>query len=412
MRLGQFVNVGTQVIAVVPLPNIWVIANYKETQMTNIRIGQPARIAVDAFPDLKLTGHVDSWSPGTGSTFALLPPDNATGNFTKVVQRVPVKIVLDQNASLGSLVRPGMSVEATIDTGAPPARSGGRRRKRRADPVTAVPAPLASTGAEAPVPAPITCAGIAAHASGTRYIRLSADSLRPYIGILGVLIGAILSFTGSRITTFGLADLRGGLHFGFDEGAWMTTSFGVGQMLDRRRLSLSRRHFQRQAGASARDGAPLHRQPARTVVTQPQCLPHGAVSRRRGHGHVHPAHHRLHRPQSAAAPRRLRPRRLCDELGTVAERLGLARGLVHGQPVTGGGSNGNICVALPLMFACIWYGAPREKINIALLRDLDWPGLVYSGFGFAFFTPASTRATASTGSTTVSSMGFCCRADC
>ena len=125
VRLGQFVNVGTQVIAVVPLPNIWAIANYKETQMTNVRIGQPARISVDAFPDLKLTGHVDSWSPGTGSTFALLPPDNATGNFTKVVQRVPVKIVLDRNESLGSLVRPGMSVEATIDTGAPASQNGG-----------------------------------------------------------------------------------------------------------------------------------------------------------------------------------------------------------------------------------------------------------------------------------------------
>jgi membrane fusion protein (multidrug efflux system) len=116
VRAGQFVNVGTQVISVVPLPDIWVIANYKETQTTNVRIGQPARVTVDAFPDLKLTGHVDSWSPGTGSTFALLPPDNATGNFTKVVQRVPVKIVLDANPSIGTLVRPGMSVEATIDT--------------------------------------------------------------------------------------------------------------------------------------------------------------------------------------------------------------------------------------------------------------------------------------------------------
>jgi membrane fusion protein, multidrug efflux system len=113
---GQFVNVGTQVIAVMPLPNIWVIANYKETQMTNVRLNDPARVTVDAFPDLRLTGHVDSWSPGTGSTFALLPPDNATGNFTKVVQRVPVKIVLDPNPAIGTLVRPGMSVEATIDT--------------------------------------------------------------------------------------------------------------------------------------------------------------------------------------------------------------------------------------------------------------------------------------------------------
>ncbi len=121
VRPGQFVNVGTQVIAVVPLPHIWVIADYKETQMTEVRIGQPARVTVDAFPDLVLTGHVDSWSPGTGSTFALLPPDNATGNFTKVVQRVPVKIALDSHPALGALVRPGMSVEATIDTGAKPA---------------------------------------------------------------------------------------------------------------------------------------------------------------------------------------------------------------------------------------------------------------------------------------------------
>ncbi|MEJ0093973.1 MAG: HlyD family secretion protein [Methylocella sp.] len=123
VRPGQFINAGAQVIAAVPLPNIWVIANYKETQMTNVRLGQPAQVVVDAFPDLALTGHVDSWAPGTGSAFALLPPDNATGNFTKVVQRVPVKIVLDPNPALGALVRPGMSVEATIDTGTASERS-------------------------------------------------------------------------------------------------------------------------------------------------------------------------------------------------------------------------------------------------------------------------------------------------
>jgi membrane fusion protein (multidrug efflux system) len=117
VRAGQFVNVGTQVISVVPLPEIWVIANFKETQMTNVRLHEVAKVTVDAFPALRLTGHVDSWSPGSGSTFALLPPDNATGNFTKVVQRLPVKIVLDPDPALGTLVRPGMSVEATIDTG-------------------------------------------------------------------------------------------------------------------------------------------------------------------------------------------------------------------------------------------------------------------------------------------------------
>jgi membrane fusion protein, multidrug efflux system len=120
VRPGQFVNVGTQVVTVMPLPNIWVIANYKETQMTNVRVGQSGRVTVDAFPDLVLHGRVDSWSPGTGSTFALLPPDNATGNFTKVVQRVPVKITFDPVPALGTLVRPGMSVEATIDTASTP----------------------------------------------------------------------------------------------------------------------------------------------------------------------------------------------------------------------------------------------------------------------------------------------------
>jgi DHA2 family multidrug resistance protein len=79
--------------------------------------------------------------------------------------------------------------------------------------------------------APVTSAGVALHASARRSPRLSADTLRPYIGILGVLLGSVLSFFGSRVTSFGLADLRGGLHLGFDEGAWMTTSFGVGQML-------------------------------------------------------------------------------------------------------------------------------------------------------------------------------------
>jgi membrane fusion protein, multidrug efflux system len=116
VRPGQYVSVGTQVISIVPLPNVWVIANYKETQMTRIRLGQAARVTVDAFPGVVLHGRVDSWSPASGAQFSLLPPDNATGNFTKVVQRIPVKIVLDRDPSLGDLLRPGMSVIATIDT--------------------------------------------------------------------------------------------------------------------------------------------------------------------------------------------------------------------------------------------------------------------------------------------------------
>jgi len=116
VRSGQYISLGTQVISLVPLPNVWVIANYKETQMTRIRLGQAARVTVDAFPSVVLHGHVDSWSPASGAQFSLLPPDNATGNFTKVVQRIPVKLVLDRDPSLGDLLRPGMSVIATIDT--------------------------------------------------------------------------------------------------------------------------------------------------------------------------------------------------------------------------------------------------------------------------------------------------------
>jgi len=123
VRPGQYVSVGTQVISVVPLPNVWVVANYKETQMTHIRIGQTARVTVDAFPGVVLHGHVDSWSPASGAQFSLLPPDNATGNFTKVVQRIPVKIVLDPDPTLGDLLRPGMSVIATVDTDSTPAKT-------------------------------------------------------------------------------------------------------------------------------------------------------------------------------------------------------------------------------------------------------------------------------------------------
>jgi membrane fusion protein, multidrug efflux system len=123
VRPGQYLNVGTQVISVVPLSNLWVVANYKETQMTRVRAGQQASVTVDAFPGIVLHGHVDSWSPASGAQFSLLPPDNATGNFTKVVQRIPVKIVLDPDPAADELLRAGMSAIATIDTGSTPSES-------------------------------------------------------------------------------------------------------------------------------------------------------------------------------------------------------------------------------------------------------------------------------------------------
>ncbi|HUC64802.1 MAG TPA: HlyD family secretion protein [Stellaceae bacterium] len=128
VQAGQYAAIGTQVIALVPLPHVWVIANYRETQMTHVRLGQSARVTVDAFPGVVLHGHVDSWSPASGADFSLLPPDNATGNFTKVVQRIPVKIVLEPDPKVANLLRPGMSVIATIDTDSTPAKAGGDAR--------------------------------------------------------------------------------------------------------------------------------------------------------------------------------------------------------------------------------------------------------------------------------------------
>ncbi|WP_025660029.1 HlyD family secretion protein [Rhizobium sp. IBUN] len=115
IRVGQFVTSGTQLMAVVPLHSVYVVANFKETQLTHVRAGQPVEVKVDSFPDVEIKGHVDSISPASGLEFSLLPPDNATGNFTKIVQRIPVKIVIDDEKVSG-LLRAGMSVEPEIDT--------------------------------------------------------------------------------------------------------------------------------------------------------------------------------------------------------------------------------------------------------------------------------------------------------
>jgi membrane fusion protein (multidrug efflux system) len=115
LRVGQFVQAGTQLMAVVPLDAVYVVANFKETQLTHVRSGQPVEVTIDGFHGTSLRGHVDSLSPASGLEFALLPPDNATGNFTKIVQRVPVKIVLDDH-KLAGLLRPGMSAEPTVNT--------------------------------------------------------------------------------------------------------------------------------------------------------------------------------------------------------------------------------------------------------------------------------------------------------
>src|SRR5208283_2875614 len=99
-----------------PANGVYIVANFKETQLTDVHAGQPVSVDVDMFPGTTVKGHVDSIAPASGQEFALLPPDNATGNFTKVVQRIPVKIVLDGKDPLTGMLRPGMSVTPIVDT--------------------------------------------------------------------------------------------------------------------------------------------------------------------------------------------------------------------------------------------------------------------------------------------------------
>ncbi|VVD60458.1 hemolysin D [Pandoraea capi] len=119
-RVGEYVDAGTPLLALVPLDDVYVVANFKETQVRHMRPGQTVEIDVDAYPDHVLHGTVASFSPGSGAQFALLPPDNATGNFTKIVQRIPVRIRLDHGAAHSPALRPGMSVVARVDTRSTP----------------------------------------------------------------------------------------------------------------------------------------------------------------------------------------------------------------------------------------------------------------------------------------------------
>ncbi|MEH6580086.1 MAG: HlyD family secretion protein [Amphritea sp.] len=116
VRTGRYVNKGNGLLAIVPIDDIWIEANYKETQITNIHPGQAVEIKLDSFPDYHLKGEVISASPATGTQFSLLPPDNATGNFVKIVQRVPVKISILLPDELRGRVVPGLSAQVEVNT--------------------------------------------------------------------------------------------------------------------------------------------------------------------------------------------------------------------------------------------------------------------------------------------------------
>ncbi|RJG46121.1 MULTISPECIES: HlyD family secretion protein [unclassified Mesorhizobium] len=114
-RLGQYVSAGTQLVAVVP-QRMWIVANFKETQLAGMKIGQPVTMKIDALQRASLTGRIERFSPATGSEFSVLRPDNATGNFTKVSQRLPIRIAIDPGQPLAEHLAPGMSVVVSVDT--------------------------------------------------------------------------------------------------------------------------------------------------------------------------------------------------------------------------------------------------------------------------------------------------------
>jgi DHA2 family multidrug resistance protein len=230
-------------------------------------------------------------------------------------------------------------------------------------------------------PLPITSAGIALHTSPRRPPRLTADTLRPYIGILGVLLGAIMSTFGSRVTSFGLADLRGGLHFGFDEGAWMTTSFGVGQML----VGVACPYLGAIFGVRRvlLHGINLFFVASLLGPLSPNLSAFLAAQFLAGVGSG------TFIPLTISFIARSLPARLVVYgLAVYAMNSELSQNVAaslegwYADNWSWRWIDWQYCLALPLMFACIWYGTPREKINLALRDELDWPGLAYSGIGF------------------------------
>lgn len=172
VRVGQFAQPGTRLLTVVPVQNVYLTANFKETQVGHMRAGQPVTVHVDALPGEPIHGVVDSLSPGTGAQFALLPAQNATGNFTKIVQRVPVRIRLDVPESLRAVLLPGLSVTADVDTHRPARGAPARQAEQgsnAARTTLSLSAPLdASVGPAVSLPSNTGGTGSASHNGGVQ----------------------------------------------------------------------------------------------------------------------------------------------------------------------------------------------------------------------------------------------------
>jgi len=229
---------------------------------------------------------------------------------------------------------------------------------------------------------PVSAAGIALHRIAEAHPRWDEASLRLYVGMTGVLFGSVMGVLGSRVTTFGLADLRGGLHAGFDEGAWITTSFGVGQML----IGVASPYLGAVFGARRvlLLGILLFFMSSLLAPLSPNLDAYLAIAFLAGVGSG------TFIPLTISFIIRSLPARmvitgvaLYAMNSELSQNVGASLEGWYTEHWSWRWIDWQYCLALPVMFACISYGVPREKINVALLRDLDWPGLAYAAIGFA-----------------------------
>jgi DHA2 family multidrug resistance protein len=228
---------------------------------------------------------------------------------------------------------------------------------------------------------PITAVGVALHRTAHLHPRLDTNTLHLYVGIFGVLLGSIMGVLGSRVTTFGLADLRGGLHAGFDQGAWITTSFGVGQML----VGVASPYLGAVFGVRRilLLGIILFFLSSLLGPLSPNLTGFLAIQLLGGIGSG------TFIPLTISFIIRSMPARLViyglaiyAMNSELSQNVGASLEGWYTDHLSWRWIDWQYCTMLPVMFACIWYGVPREKINTDLLRHLDWPGLTYAALGF------------------------------
>ncbi len=236
VQTGDFVQTGQRLATVVPLDDVYIDANLKETQLTRLRAGQKVEVTVDALPDRTIEGTVSSLAPASGSVFSLLPADNATGNFTKIVQRVPVRIRVPADVAAERLLRPACRWWCTsiprpvlLQTTGPCRLSGRPRLRRFGDP--RVPVRITDHDRRSLGRASVSCLV----PPGEDRRRGRADRSPPIAGVLAMVFGMFMAILDIQIVSASLTEIQAGLAASSDEISWVQTAYLVAEV-DRSQL--------------------------------------------------------------------------------------------------------------------------------------------------------------------------------